>query len=419
MGDRIRVGIIGTGGIFEGWGGGSGHLPAYPWVVKDAKVVALCDVNEENLKRGEYALKRLYEKMAREYESLGYPDYVELLRADSRDVRLYTDLDSMLESEEIDLADILTPCETHMEHVIKCLEAGCHVMCEKPLTRTWLEALEIVKAVKRTGRLFQYNEQQIYTPLFHSIRQLIRKGEIGELECVWISDSIGMPSWKYTKGGVGALLDLGSHSIIKSWFLIGFDYIPKRVRTLSPEGISIRVKEGYDHGILRTLKVEDDAHFNVEFEDPSTGRWVNAYIEASWSYRDSHGLRIVGSKGEIKVVNDAIEVIDVFGNSRKVEPWRESWLREPPPPAYNGFPQEIKAMLNCIKENARPLCDEKIAAESIAALNACYLSEAKGRTAIYLNEFKEMALKIMKEKGEKAYESLLKTLVEEALAKKL
>ena len=224
---------------------------------------------------------------------------------------------------------------------------------------------------------------------------------------------------KYTKGGVGALLDLGSHSIIKSWFLIGFDYIPKRVRTLSPEGISIRVKEGYDHGILRTLKVEDDAHFNVEFEDPSTGRWVNAYIEASWSYRDSHGLRIVGSKGEIKVVNDAIEVIDVFGNSRKVEPWRESWLREPPPPAYNGFPQEIKAMLNCIKENARPLCDERIAAESIAVLNACYLSEAKGRTAIYLNEFKEMALKIMKEKGEKAYESLLKTLVEEALAKKL
>jgi len=66
------------------------------------------------------------------------------------------------------------------------------------------------------------------------------------------------------------------------------------------------------------------------------------------------------------------------------------------PPGYGGHPQQLKAMVRIVKENVAPLCDVKIGAESIAIAQAVYLSEARGRKAITLSEFKEYAKKFEK-----------------------
>lgn len=394
MAERLKIGVVGTGNVFEGWGGGSGHLPALAWVADEAQVVALCDVDERALRRAERALRGLYVEKAEEYERLGFGELAELLRSDAGSVRLYTSLDKMLEKESLDIVDVLTPAEHHPEAVVKSLKAGCHVMCEKPLARTWPEAKGIAEAVERSGRILQYNEQLVLADPYVQMRGLVQEGTIGEPLCVFISlcTGFGPGSFRYVKGKVGALLDMGSHAVVLAWFLLGFDLKPVRVWSLPPVGVATKVRQALVDGVPAEMPVDDDAHFAVEFEHPETGRHTTAYIEVSWTTKDFHDTKVVGTQGEIRPKGaETIEVLDVHGNSREVRVGHPSWLRIPPPPAYNGFPQEVRAMVRCVKEGRKPLCDHKIAAESIAILNACQLSEARGRKAVEVEEFKRFA----------------------------
>ncbi|MFA4016790.1 MAG: hypothetical protein RUDDFDWM_001901 [Candidatus Fervidibacterota bacterium] len=391
--ERLKIGVVGTGNIFEGWGGGSGHLPALSWVVDEAQVVALCDLDESALKRAEWALKKYYTEKAKECKEKGFEEIAELLRHDAESVRLYRSLDKMLAEEAIDIVDVLTPPEHHLEAVLKSLDAGCHVMCEKPLARDWLEAREIAQAVERSGKTFQYNEQLIFSAPYAQMRRLIQEGVIGEPLALFLSlcVSFGPGSYRYVKSGVGALLDMGSHAVVLAWFLLGFDLLPVRVQTLPPVGIATKVRHALDNGVPVEVTVDDDAHFAIEFEHPETGCHKMAYIEVAWTNRDFHETRVIGTQGEVKPKgSDAIEVTDVHGNVREIRISYPTWLRLLPPPAYNGFPQEIRAMIRCVKEGIKPLCDHKIASESIAILNACQLSEACGRKAVTVSEFKEL-----------------------------
>ncbi|MCD4669616.1 MAG: hypothetical protein K8S14_04150, partial [Actinomycetia bacterium] len=235
----------------------------------------------------------------------------------------------------------------------------------------------------------------------------------GEVECIWCPFSCGFTgNYSYIKGGVGSLSDMAIHGITLCWFLIGFDFIPERVKSISPGGISVRIKDRIIDDIFRDLDVEDYANFVVEFQNPLTGQWINIYIEGSWSYRSMQSFKVVGSKGEIGEKDGAIEIKDVFDNSRSINISHPAFLNSYLPPGYTGFPQEIKAMIKYIRENKKPLCDEKIAAESLAIAQSAYLSEAKGRKAISINEFKEYAKKF---KGDP--DSFLQELLEKGIRK--
>ncbi|HIE08335.1 MAG TPA: Gfo/Idh/MocA family oxidoreductase [Armatimonadetes bacterium] len=402
MAERLKIGVVGTGNIFEGWGGGSGHLPGLAWVVDEAQVVALCDVSEPALRRAEKALKKYFAEKAKECEERGFEEVAELLRSDAESVRLYTSLDEMLDRESLDILDVLTPAEHHKEAVLKALEAGCHVMCEKPLTRTWPEAREIEEAVEGSGKLLQYNEHLVFADPYVQMRRLVQEGAIGEPLCLFLSfcTGFGPGSYGYVKGRVGALLDMGSHAVVLAWFLLGFDLKPVRVWSLPPVGVSTKVRQVLVEGVPKEMPVDDDAHFAVEFEHPGTGRHAIAYIEVSWATKDFHGTRVIGTQGEMRPKGaEAIEVIDVHGSAREARIGHSGWLRFLPPPGYSGHPQEIKAMVRCVKEGTKPLCDHKIAAESIALLNACQLSEAKGRVAVSLEEFKGFAKELWEKTG--------------------
>lgn len=410
---RIKFGIIGTGGIFYGWGDGSGHLPGCPWVVEEARLTAICDLNENSLKKAAAAVKKLYREKAEIHRANGCENVAELLIADSENLKLYTNMDEMLNAEKLDFVNIITPCEHHASVVRKALASGCNVLCEKPLVRTWLEAEEISREVEKSGKVFLYGENLIYADPYYDIRKLVQKGEIGELEAVWIPFSISEPgNFSYTKGGVGALLDNGIHAITLAWFIVGFDYVPKRVKSLGPDGVSARIKNRLVDGVIRELSVEDYANFVIEFEHPETGHWVNAYIEASWSFDDTGAFRVIGSKGEIKIKEGGIAVEDQFGNSHGRNIFHPGFLNSEPPPGYGGHPQQLKTMVRLVKENAEPLCNVKRGSESLAVAQAVYLSEARGKKAVTLDEFKEYA-----EKFGKNPEALLRELLETGIRK--
>lgn len=392
MEKRLKIGMVGTGGIFYGWGDGSGHLPGCPWVVDEARLTALCDSSEKNLNRAAAAVKKLYREKAAAHKENGNNELADLLLSDSKNLRLYTNLEAMLKEEKLDIIDIITPCEHHSMAVKQSLDAGCNVLCEKPLARTWIESEKIVNDVKKAGKVFLYGENLIYADPYHDIKKLIQKGEIGELEALWIPFSISEPgNYNYTKGGVGALLDNGIHAITLAWFLVGFDYVPKRVKSLAPDGVSTRIKNRLIDGVVRELNVEDYASFVVEFENLESGHWVNTYLEASWSFDDTGVFKVVGSKGELNIEDEKIVVQDQFKNTHVRNIFHPGFLNMEMPPGYGGHPQQLKTMVRLVKENATPLCDEKIGSESLAIAQAVYLSEARGKKAVTLTEFKDYA----------------------------
>ena len=202
--DRIQYAILGAGGIFFGWGEGSGHLPGCPWVIEEGRLAAICDINAANLNKAAAATRKLYLDKAAQHRAAGREDLAQLLENDCDSLKLYSSLEEMLQNEKLDFTVIITPCEHHAEAIRKILAAGCHILCEKPLVRTWPEAQALADKVSNSNCIFLYGENLIYADPFRDVRKLIVKGEIGELDTVRIPFSISEPgNYSYANGRVG------------------------------------------------------------------------------------------------------------------------------------------------------------------------------------------------------------------------
>ncbi len=126
--DIIRVGIIGCGGIANGK-----HMPSLK-KVPGVQMVAFCDIVVERA-----------EKAAAQY---GVPG-----------AKVYEDYKKLLEDKTIDVVHVLTPNRAHSFITVDALEAGKHVMCEKPMAINSVEAKKMLDAAERTGKLLTIGYQ--------------------------------------------------------------------------------------------------------------------------------------------------------------------------------------------------------------------------------------------------------------------
>jgi len=401
----VKIGVIGVGGIFR-----AAHLPAYP-EVKEAKLVSLCDISEDALKEAQRAARKIYIDRAKKAEEKGDEDLSERLRGDIESLRIYDDVDEMLTKEDLDLVDICTPTKFHSSIAIRSLERDVNVMAEKPMARTYLECLEVVEAVKDSGKLYQHNENWLYSPLWYNMKKFIESGVIGELQLTFLATAHGGPEWASwfwnpDIAGGGSLLDNGVHAITCSWFLSGFERKPVVVKAAEPYGICIRMKTRILQGRFKPFEVEDDAHVIIRFEGDD-GSWSTAHVEGSWSYRDSLDTRAIGTNGIIKPIQKEeetlLEISDASGGKRELNLGKVTWTQ--------SFQGEIRNMCNCVLNGTKPLCNEDIGAETTAIVQSAYLSQKNGKKPVTLDEFKSYALKIKEKEGKDAPEVLLKDLL--------
>ena len=94
--------------------------------------------------------------------------------------RPYHDLDTMLERERPRLVSIATPVHLHVAHTIRCLTAGCDVLCEKPMAPTPADCRRMLEAAAASGRMLGIALDKRFSEEFRLARKLIRDGEIGE-----------------------------------------------------------------------------------------------------------------------------------------------------------------------------------------------------------------------------------------------
>lgn len=153
----MKVGIVGAGEIAQY------HIP-YSQEVERVEVVAVCDVDESRAK-----------VLA---ERFGISN-------------VYTDLTMMLGQSKIDVVHILTPPKTHAKLAIESMNAGCHVLVEKPMAMDEAEAIEMIDAAKKNNVKLSICHVYQFDPMFLKIMDFIESGQMGDvvhIEGYWFNN---------------------------------------------------------------------------------------------------------------------------------------------------------------------------------------------------------------------------------------
>lgn len=111
----------------------------------------------------------------------------------------YVDYREMLAKEDLDAVCIGTPDHWHAKQAIEAMQAGCHVYCEKPMTKTVEEALDVVEAWEETGRVMQVGVQSTSLPVWKTVQQLLQAGKLGKVlmyQTEYFRNS-SMGQWRY------------------------------------------------------------------------------------------------------------------------------------------------------------------------------------------------------------------------------
>lgn len=143
-------------------------------------------------------------------------------------IRTYRSLEVLLGDDDIELVVITAPNDTHYPYARACLEAGKHVVVEKPFTIRSSEALELCELSRRTGRVCSVYHNRRYVADFLTMRDILDKGLLGELHTFTAHYDRYRPDprtygfWReFPEPGAGVLYDLGSHLIDQSLVLFG------------------------------------------------------------------------------------------------------------------------------------------------------------------------------------------------------
>ena len=391
--DRVRVAGIGTGGIWLG-----AHAPAYV-DIPQMKLVAICDPDKTAQTLAHKRYEELVTKKAAQLRQHGQHDRADELERDLTELQIFDSIEEVIAHVKPDLVDICTQPMLHAPLSIQALEAGIHVMCEKPLSRSWLEAKQLIETVQKTGKLYQHNENWLWDRDYYTAKKLIDAGAIGEPILMYLATAHGGPEgnpnfWNPEYGGGGALLDNGIHAIGAAWFLSGLQKKPTLVKAAEPFGMSIRMPERILDGRYQKIEVEDDAHILIRFEDSESLAWTTAHVEGSWSHRDSPDTAVHGTTGKLVFKDEDGHrfalVLDAYDReSRRIEVGGPTWSHWPS--SHYG---EILNMVECVRHNTPSICSAEFGAECSAIVGAAYLSEMSGRKAVPVEDFKRFANKI-------------------------
>ncbi len=251
---KLKVGIIGCGGIANGK-----HMPGLA-KLDSVEITAFCDIIPEKA-----------EKAAKDYGIQGagiYADYRELLRQSG-----------------VEVVHICTPNKSHGEITVASLEAGMHVMCEKPMAKTSADAHRMYEAAKRTGRKLCIAYQNRYRQDALYLKKLCSEGELGE---IYFAKAHALrrravPTWgvfldKEQQGG-GPLIDIGTHALdLTLWLMDNYKVRSVMGSTYRKLADTKNAANAWDSWDPDKFTVEDSAFGFITMQNGAT-----IILETSWA----------------------------------------------------------------------------------------------------------------------------------------
>ncbi|KRF02281.1 oxidoreductase [Paenibacillus sp. Soil766] len=351
MRSTYRIGIAGAGGIFK-----ESHLSA--WMDnQECEIVAICDVNEAP---------------AHEMAELSGANLV------------YTDYKQMLIEADLDVIDICTPNLYHSEIAIAALQAGIHVICEKPDAVSPVEAQKMADAAAQSGKLLMTIRNNRFHPNAQFLQKIAKEGGLGEIytgRCGWIRRR-GIPGkggWFTTKelSGGGPLIDLGVHFIDIAVWVMGN---PKPVavsgatyRKFADNELSDSKDSGFgEKHVDGTFDVEDLAVGFIRFDNGAT-----LQVEFSWASNieeETYFVELRGTKAGASYRNFELGLFsEINGQLVDSKPSRTHVK------TAKMHHANINHFIDCLSGRAEPIIRPEHGVEMIQILSAIYESAETGR----------------------------------------
>ena len=271
----LRGAIIGFGHIAA-----NGHVPAY-LARRDIRIVAVCDSSPGRKKLNDQLL---------------------------RGSRFYSSAEDMLEREDVDFVDVSTPPALHAPFILRALETGRHVLCEKPLILDVSHLERILGAMEQSGCTVVTVHNWRYSPIMQKLTSLVRQGAVGKIEYMEYEvirtqpsvavDGDGTKNWRLdpSMAGGGILVDHGWHAfyLVNEW----------------ARSIPVQVECKLENRKFDTISVEDTAEVIFDYSD------LRARLFFTWAGKKrSNFILIRGDGGEIRVLDDTI----IIQNNRGTE----------------------------------------------------------------------------------------------------
>lgn len=208
-------------------------------------------------------------------------------------IKAYSNIEALLESErELDLVAICTPNGLHAQHSILALNAGKHVLCEKPMATSVQDCGAMIHAAERANRRLFVIKQNRFNPPVAAVKQVIEEGRMGQifsvqLSCFWNrNENYYANSWKGTLAlDGGTLFTQFSHFIDLLYYLIG------DVKSVEAYGAN------FNHEGL--IEFEDTGVVILEFYNKALGT-INYTVNAHGKNMEG-SLTIFGKKGTVKI----------------------------------------------------------------------------------------------------------------------
>ena len=355
----LKIGIIGCGGIANGK-----HMPALK-KLEDVEMVAFCDLIPERA-----------QKAAAEYGAPG--------------AKVFTDYRQLLELD-LDAVNVLTPNISHSSITVDALEAGKHVMCEKPMAINSAEAQKMLDAAKRTGKKLTIGYQNRFRPDSWYLKQLCEDGELGEVYYAK-AQAIrrrAVPTWGVfldeEKQGGGPLIDIGTHALDLTLWMMN-NYEPAMVVGSTYHKLSSRQNAANAWGPWDPEKftVEDSAFGFIRFKNGAT-----VSLESSWAL---NSLQVDEAKTILCGTEAGADMLD--GLRINGEKYGTLYVTKPELSAggvdfYDGVEQkpedkEARMWIDHIKDDNAPLITKPEQAFVVTRiLEAIYQSDKTGQPVYF------------------------------------
>ena len=274
---------------------------------------------------------------------------------------------AVLAHDEVDVVLVLTSMNEHGSLTKGALEAGKHVLVEKPLATSLEEAAELVELAKESPGLLVCAPHIVLSPTFRAIHTAVRSGAIGRLLSArarygWAGPWWG--EWFYRPGG-GSLFDLGVYNVTSLCALFG----PAR-RVTAMTGIAIPEREV--NGRTIQVEAEDNAHVLLDYGNSRIAAVTTGFTLQK--YR-SPAIELFGSEGTIQLLGDdwAPEGWEIWRNGEGS--WRVHLESDP----HWQWTEGLRHLVDCI-ESGRPTITRP--EHAYHALEVMLAAQAAGRDGI-------------------------------------
>ena len=313
----MKVALIGIGGM------GYCHYLAYK-DVEGAEVVAVCDVNVEMMR-----------------EKVG-----------NDGVRMYESYDELLKCEQVDYIDICTPTYLHAEQSIKAMEAGFHVLSEKPMALNNEETARIREVAKKTGKTYMVAHVVRFGDNYVYLKNVIDTNKYGKLIRLSMKRISSIPTWGYenwfqdiNRSGLEGL-DMSIHDIDFMQYCFG---MPKEILSVNYD------LKGLNNYIGATYVYDG---FSVSVE----GGWYKAAMDFEV------GFMAIFENGYVKLADGKLtdngQAVSFENNTEAKELGINIKLN-------NGYAREIQYFTDCLKAGKAPeMVTPDSSADSIALVKA-------------------------------------------------